>query len=257
MAENILLNKRVLVAEDNAINQMVVKHTISKLGAAADMASNGLEAIEKCKIVNYDLVLMDIQMPLMDGYEATRYIRNEMNSSVPIIAMTAFALLGEDEKCLKCGMNSYVSKPFTIDNLGSVIQKVLSVPTEIISDPYILVDNNVSIDLSMLYDVSGGDETYVGVMIQTFLENMPETIQKLKRFLMEENWPDLYQAAHYAKSTLSIIKINEMFDAVLAIELNSKSKTNLQELPVLVKKISTTFVIVEEMLTKKFGVTCN
>ncbi|MCW3112046.1 MAG: multi-sensor hybrid histidine kinase [Segetibacter sp.] len=257
MSENILLNKSVLVAEDNAINQMVVKHTLLKLGASADIAGDGAEAIEKCKKNKYDLILMDIQMPLMDGYEATTYIRNQLQSNVPIIAMTAFGLNGEDEKCYECGMNDYVSKPFTIENLSTVIQKVLSVPSEVTHNPHILVSRNISVDLSMLYDISGEDEAYICVMVQTFLENMPNTLKKIDQCLSDENWDGLFQAAHYAKSTLSVIKVSEMFDAVLAIELSAKNKINLQTLPALVQKLNDGFVIAEELLSKKFIVACN
>ena len=257
MSENILVNKNVLVAEDNAINQMVVKHTLLKLGATADIAGDGAEAIEKFKKNKYDLILMDIQMPLMDGYEATMYIRNQLRSTVPIIAMTAFGLNGEDEKCYECGMNNYVSKPFTIENLSSIIQKVLSVPSQVSTNPYILVSKNISVDLSMLYDISGEDEAYISVMVQTFLENMPNTLKKIEQSLSGENWEGLYQAAHYAKSTLSVIKVSEMFDAVLMIEANAKNKTNLHTLPALVQKVNEAFLVAEEVLSKKFSVVCN
>ena len=257
MSENILVNKNVLVAEDNAINQMVVKHTLLKLGATADIAGDGAEAIEKFKKNKYDLILMDIQMPLMDGYEATMYIRNQLRSTVPIIAMTAFGLNGEDEKCYECGMNNYVSKPFTIENLSSIIQKVLSVPSQVSTNPYILVSKNISVDLSMLYDISGEDEAYISVMVQTFLENMPNTLKKIEQSLSGENWEGLYQAAHYAKSTLSVIKVSEMFDSVLMIEANAKNKTNLHTLPALVQKVNEAFLVAEEVLSKKFSVVCN
>ena len=257
MSENILINKNVLVAEDNAINQMVVKHTLLKLGATADIAGDGAEAIEKFKKNKYDLILMDIQMPLMDGYEATRYIRNQLRSNVPIIAMTAFGLNGEDEKCFDCGMNDYVSKPFTIENLSNVIQKVLSVPLDAVQDPQILTSNNVSVDLSMLYDISGEDEAYISVMVQTFLENMPVTIKKIQQSLADENWEGVYQAAHYAKSTLSVIKVNEMFEPILAIESMAKKQFQLEKLPALVQKVNDAFLIAEEILSKKFIVPCN
>ncbi|GEO09745.1 response regulator [Segetibacter aerophilus] len=257
MSDNILLNKSVLVAEDNAINQMVVKHTLLKLGATADIAGDGAEAIEKFKKNKYDLILMDIQMPLMDGYDATMYIRNQLQSSVPIIAMTAFGLNGEDEKCYECGMNNFVAKPFTIENLSNVIQKVLSVPSEISSNPHILVSENISVDLTMLYDISGEDEAYITIMVQTFLENMPVTLKKIEQCLADENWEGLYQAAHYAKSTLSVIKVSEMFDAVLAIETSAKNKINLDSLPALVQKITSSFLIAEAVLAKKFVLTCS
>lgn len=257
MSVNILENKNVLVAEDNAINQMVVKHTLLKLGANADIAGDGAEAIEKFKKNKYDLILMDIQMPLMDGYEATIYIRNQLRSTIPIIAMTAYGLNGEDDKCFECGMNDYVSKPFTIENLSAVIQKVLSVPSEVRPNPYILVSKNISVDLSMLYDISGDDEAYIAVMVQTFLENMPNTLRKIEQCLEEENWDSLYQAAHYAKSSLSVIKVSEMFGAVLEIETNAKNKINLQALPTLVHKVYEAFLVAEELLSKKFSLACH
>lgn len=257
MSDSILLNKNVLVAEDNAINQMVVKHALLKLGAGADIAGDGAEAIEKFKKNKYDLILMDIQMPLMDGYEATTYIRNQLGSNVPIIAMTAFALNGEEEKCFECGMDEYISKPFTIDNLSSVIERVLSFPGKVIANPYILCKKNISVDVSMLYDISGDDENYICVMVQTFLENMPNTLKRMDESLLNEDWDGLYKAAHYAKSSLSVIKVSEMLEAVLAAEENARKRINLDTLPLLVKKINESFVVAEEILSKKFAPACN
>lgn len=254
MNDNILIGKSVLVAEDNAINQMVVKHALLKLGANADIAGDGAEAIEKLKRNEYNLVLMDIQMPLMDGYEATTYIRNQLESTVPIIAMTAFALKGEDEKCYECGMNGYISKPFAVDDLSGVIQKVLSIPSEVIANSHILTSKNISVDLSLLYNISGDDESYIRVMLPTFLENMPVTVARIAQAIDEKNWEELYSAAHYAKSSLSVIKVSEMFDAVLTIEQYAKKKTNLNELPALLQKIKETFLIAEEIIAKKIRV---
>lgn len=257
MTENILLNKNVLVAEDNAINQMVVKHTLLKLGASADIAGDGAEAIEKFKKNKYDLILMDIQMPLMDGYETTAYIRNQLQSNVPIIAMTAFALNGEDEKCLECGMNNYVSKPFTVENLGSVIQKVLSLPAELNSNPHLLLNKNVTVDLSMIYEISGDDESYINLMVQTFLESMPGTLEKINQSLSDADWDGLYKAAHFAKSSLSVIKVSEMHETAFAIEQNAKHRTSLDTLPALVSKLNQNFAAAEEVLATRFGLACS
>ena len=253
MSDNILFNKIVLVAEDNAINQMVVKHTLLKLGASSDIASDGTEAIEKFKNNHYDLILMDIQMPLMDGYEATTYIRSQLKSSVPIIAMTAFALNGEDEKCFECGMNGYVSKPFTIESLSNAIQKVLSLPKVIADNPYILGNKNVAVDVSMLYDISGNDESYIHTMVQTFLENMPVTLQKIEQSLQAKDWENVYKSAHYAKSSLSVIKIAEMFEWVMKVEVNAKNRINLDTIPALVQKIKEKYALAERVLSEKFG----
>jgi signal transduction histidine kinase/CheY-like chemotaxis protein len=102
----------VLLAEDNPVNQSLVVYVLKKSGIETDIADNGAIAIEKMKSGNYDLVLMDIQMPEMDGYEATSIIRKELHSNIPIIALTAHALNEEKEKCLRLGMNDYLSKPF-------------------------------------------------------------------------------------------------------------------------------------------------
>jgi CheY-like chemotaxis protein/HPt (histidine-containing phosphotransfer) domain-containing protein len=253
MKENILQNKKVLVAEDNVINQMVVKHSLAKLGATTDIAGDGNEAIEKMKAATYDLVLMDIQMPIMDGYEATGFIRNQLKSTVPIIAMTAFALKGEDEKCYECGMNGYVSKPFTLDSLYNAIQNVFQLPYSVNTNPNILGNKEVAIDLSMLYEIAGTDPAYINMMISTFLENMPATIDKIEANFQIEDWENLYRSAHYAKSSLSVIKIADMYDWVTRIEQSAKKKIDLAMLPELIEQVKQKFVIVEKILSEKFS----
>ena len=122
-------NKRVLLAEDNAINQMVSVSLLKKLGFVVDVAENGNEALKSLEQNHYDLVLMDCQMPVMDGYEATRMIRDPsspvLNHAVPIVAMTANAMSGEREKCLAAGMNDYTTKPVKIEVLKKVLSQVL------------------------------------------------------------------------------------------------------------------------------------
>jgi PAS domain S-box-containing protein len=107
-------NKRILLVEDNSLNQMVAEKFLEVMGLEIDIAENGAEAVKKLREKNYDLVLMDIQMPVMDGYEATRNIRNEFSGTkknIPILAMTAHAFQGEEVKCRQVGMNDYIAKP--------------------------------------------------------------------------------------------------------------------------------------------------
>ena len=113
-AEEIQLNKnniRILVAEDNGMNQSLMKHLLTDWNLDFDIVNNGRAAIEALQQKKYSMVLMDIQMPQMDGYTATMEIRNEMDNSIPIIAMTAHAMAGEREKCLSHGMNEYIQSP--------------------------------------------------------------------------------------------------------------------------------------------------
>ena len=117
---------RVLVAEDNVINQQVAQHMLQQLGCTVDVVGNGLEAIASLSQVPYDAVFMDCQMPECDGFEATRRLRGDLGNRVPVIAMTANAMPGDRERCLAAGMDEYVSKPVRVDELDAVLRRFLS-----------------------------------------------------------------------------------------------------------------------------------
>jgi PAS domain S-box-containing protein len=127
IAESAARKTRILLAEDNAINQKVAQHMLKTLGYKADIVADGREAVRALELINYDLVLMDCQMPELDGFEATAIIRDEAsrvyNHDVPIIALTANALQEDRERCLKAGMNDYLSKPVKKNELGDMIEK--------------------------------------------------------------------------------------------------------------------------------------
>ena len=117
-----------MVAEDIPLNQLLIKLIVADFGFDVDMAENGKIAIEKLQQNNYDIILMDLQMPQMNGYEATEYIRNKMNSQIPIIALTADVTAVDVEKSKALGMNDYISKPIDEKLLYSKIVKNLKKP---------------------------------------------------------------------------------------------------------------------------------
>ena len=125
---SILSKSRILVAEDNIVNQKVMQAMLNKLGYSCEIVPTGIEVLERLRKTHYSLILMDCQMPTMDGYEATREIRQLQGSlkDIPIIAVTAEAIRGDRERCIAAGMNDYLSKPISLGDLGKKIRKFLS-----------------------------------------------------------------------------------------------------------------------------------
>jgi signal transduction histidine kinase/CheY-like chemotaxis protein len=154
---------KILLCEDNVLNQKLAKSVIHNFGFELDIAENGQEGIDLLSKNNYDLVLMDLQMPVKDGYQTTQYIRNEMKLAIPIIAMTAHSLVGEQERCYNVGMDAYVPKPFKQAMLLEAIKTVMS------------KDNKLppkrKIDLSFLDEMSCGDANFKQDMIDIFTKN--------------------------------------------------------------------------------------
>ena len=121
-----LKDLKILVAEDNILNQKIVKIILEKLEATVWTTSNGHEAIELLKIEQFDVVLMDLNMPVMDGFETTNFIRKELRSEIPIIALTADYLISNEIECMEAGMNAIISKPFEPESFSDLILKLVN-----------------------------------------------------------------------------------------------------------------------------------
>ncbi len=216
---------RILVAEDNAMNQNLMRHLLSYWHLDFDIVNNGKEAIEALQQNNYRLILMDIQMPLIDGYTTTLKIRNELGMNIPIIAMTAHAMAGEKEKCLSFGMNGYISKPIRENELFEIINNILKSDgkTELKNkDDYVPVLKGELLNLDYLKEVSGGSASFEISMIKQFLQQVPDELAKMKEEFDKENYAGLRHVAHNLKTSVAFMGLNGTLDHYLDyIEINA------------------------------------
>jgi CheY-like chemotaxis protein/HPt (histidine-containing phosphotransfer) domain-containing protein len=242
-----LEGKKFLVAEDNRVNQKVIENVLQKAGAIADIANNGLEAINYLKGKrDYDIIIMDLQMPEMDGYAATKYIRNVMNIRIPIIAMTASALKGEKSKCIEMGMNDYLTKPFEFSFFYERINNLLTHQPigEIIKESK-MPENTKLFDLSMLEEMD--DNEYLSEMLEIFLSMTPTELKEMEKQLNSGEFDNVYKIAHKLKSSTGLMKANKLFDDLVKIEETAALK-NKKELSRLIGKANNSFFQLENPL---------
>lgn len=252
-----LRSRKILLAEDVELNQMIARHILEAWGMEVTIANNGKEALNAVEKNNYDLVLMDIQMPEMDGIEATKNIRllaDPGKANVPVIALTANALKGDSEKYLSMGMTDYLSKPFDETKLFQVITRNIanldSVPEEeegekkeepsvIKQQKSVPMATDTLYDLSTIRSISGGDEGFVKKMIDLFIETVPQNVEELNKALAEQDWDQVSKMAHKLKSTLDSMGIASVKQDVRTVEQNAKNRESLKDIPALVGNINT------------------
>jgi CheY-like chemotaxis protein/HPt (histidine-containing phosphotransfer) domain-containing protein len=222
---------RILLAEDNMINQQVALNILEKFGYRADAVADGLEAVKALKMIPYDLVLMDVQMPEMDGFEATAKIRNPnsvvINHDVPIIAMTAHAMKGDRERCFKVGMNDYLTKPVDPKALLERLEKWLNLrkddhPGDQVSEQQGHVAGRESedppIDLDEAVKRMMGNTNFLEEMLQEFFLKAPEMVEEIKVAIETEDKEMLHGKAHALKGIALNLSADRIADAALHLE---------------------------------------
>jgi len=214
---------RILLAEDNAVNQKVALRMLQRLGYWADVAANGLEVLAALERQPYDLVLMDIQMPEMDGLEATLQIQNRWGKHRPfrIVAATAFVFQADLDRCLAAGMDGLITKPIRMETLMDVLSRVsnswaVPLPSSV---PENLVNTTRMEDLS----ASLGEE--LRDVIESFLEDTPLLIMDLKTAMEREDLAEVERIAHSLKSSSGIFGAKEMMDLCRGVELAARGST--------------------------------
>ena len=210
-------NIKVLVVEDIALNQLLMKTLLDDFGFERDIAANGRIAIEKMQERDYDIVLMDLQMPEMNGFEATEYIRNTLHSKIPIIALTADVTTVDVEKCKAVGMNDYIAKPVDERILYSkIVGLVMKTPGKSQNNP-LVKKNAISkksrcTDLAYLNNITKQDHGLMMEMIALYLEQTPVLVDLMTKSLRKKDWDSLHGAAHKMVPSFSIMGIDSKYE---------------------------------------------
>ena len=217
--DNEIKNIRVLVAEDIALNQLLMRTLLDDFGFEFDIAGNGKIAIDKLKNQSYDIILMDLQMPEMNGFEATEYIRNKMNYRIPIIALTADVTTVDLAKCKSVGMDDYISKP--VDErllyekiVGLVKKSTFQKSSEVEENKIIQNEKLKFVDLSYLTQRTKSDPKLMMEMISLYLEQTPPLINIMKKGLQNKDWNSLQNAVHKMIPSFSIMGISKDFEHI-------------------------------------------
>lgn len=234
-------NIKVLVVEDMALNQLLMKTLLDDFGFERDIAENGKIAIEKLARKSYDIILMDLQMPEMNGFEATEYIRNTLHSNIPIIALTADVTTVDVAKCKAVGMNDYIAKPVDERILFSKI--VGLVKKSIHSNTINPAKNDLHqkekyVDLNYLNQRTKSNPALMLEMISIYLEQTPPLINAMKQSFQKQDWDSLYAAVHKMIPSFSIMGMSSDFEGMAKkIQEYARSQQQIEDIADLVLQI--------------------
>lgn len=253
---------KILLVEDNNVNQMVATRMLQRIGYIADIASNGREAIEALESIGYDLIFMDISMPEMDGLTACSLIRSnkELKRQPVIIAMTANAMHGDRENYLKVGMNDYISKPVNIDDLKMIIEKwTESIVQEKQTD--ISIDHRSEIELKFIEEKkilflqdlkSQADLEFFKEMLDIYINEIPKNIELIRNAIFQNNAEHLRFYVHKLKGSSLTLGIESVLEYFKLLENMALDNNITEESIVLFKKVSAQFEkIIEDIVLLK------
>ena len=236
-------NIKVLVVEDIALNQLLMKTLLDDFGFEHDIAANGKIAIEMLKFSSYDIILMDLQMPEMNGFEATDYIRKTMNSKIPIIALTADVTTVDLAKCNGVGMNDYIAKPVNENLLYSKIVGLVKKTQAIkVSGTKATEKTEIKksrcVDLDYLKHRTKSNPALMMEMISLYLEQTPPLVKLMKQSLHNKDWNSLYAAVHKMVPSFLIMGINSDYESMAKkVQQYAKNQEQTDKIPTLVLQL--------------------
>ena len=227
--DDALLGRRVLLAEDNVVNQMLARRLLEKLGAVVTIADTGAAVLDQLALNSYDVVLMDCQMPVLDGYEATQQIRagaaGDAAREVPIIALTAHALSGDRERCLAAGMNDYLTKPIDPTALRVRIERLLGMAPDDAA-PVSVADakprSSAVFDVAALRNRVGDDDGFLEELVELFVTTMEERIVGLLSAVNRRDATLVTAEAHAIKGAAANVDAHALASAAAALEHSTR-----------------------------------
>jgi PAS domain S-box-containing protein len=244
---------KILVVDDNEMNRILATTILNNFDIKNSEATNGLKAIELIESEDFDLVLMDVQMPIMDGLEATKKIRSKPEfKNLPIIALTALAVKGDEELIIAAGMNDYISKPFKEERLIEVISKWAN--TKLImpkKEKLITQESNTNLySLKSLEDIAKGNQAFINKMLTLFVDQATITITEIKAAYSNEDFTKVAKLAHRIKPSIGNLEIISLKDVVREIELNATEYGKSEKLQVLLDQFENVLNKVSEQIKK-------
>lgn len=238
---------RILLVDDNEYNRIVAIDSLrTKLDVEIDTAVNGRDAIDKLQVTTYDVVLMDVQMPVMDGYEATRYIRNRLHeplNQIPIIALTASVIRSDLDKCFAAGMSGFVPKPFKLWQLLKALSDATGRKMEMdkkLIHPTITQNKQTVSNLSFLRELTDANPTQLKQYIEKFIDNTTQQIQKMEEALQNKDYASLASLAHMVKPHFKMMGIISLADIIMELDMSAREEKNIDEMPAMLQTIKQT-----------------
>lgn len=232
---------KVLIVEDNPVNQKLARLILKEMGCQIAVANNGQEAIMHLQKERADLIFMDIQMPVMDGYEATRILRRQ-NNTTPIVGLSANVYKEDVDSCYQAGMNDYLGKPYTEEKMRAKVQKWVPAPlkdTALSSSEESKKPHHTN--MAFIFNITKGDKEEIRDLIMVFLEMKHEFVASIETYLKSNNHPMIAQAAHKMKSCVNIVGLEALEEPLRTIEQQAKAEQPFPHIESLYKEIKTIF----------------
>lgn len=250
ISHNKLAGKKILIAEDNEINQKIIIHLLKKENIHADIASDGKEAIELFEKKEYDLLLLDLQMPHMDGFQTAKYIRKILQSNIPIIAMTAGAYANEQTRCFEIGINQYLSKPFAPEDLFLRLKYLL------LNEHHLRNQKPRPASSRDLYSLASlrqsNDEEQISEILEMFVNKTPALLKEIKEAIKEGNGDVVIKKTAKLKGSLGSLQMQSMMRIVDEMELSVRLE-DIHKLSISIEMLHKEYDIVAPLIKKELN----